>query len=163
MGLLRSFLLGLLAFSLAGGALAQAREAARAEAVVEASRAEPFRALDPMWVILDVCGSGAAHGSAFLNGFENYRDPRSLNVELVPILRAALTARLGQDPVDYYRGQRVYVFGAARQVPINVRDANGVVVHIYHQTQIRLTRADQILLVETEQDPEPARCDRLVA
>ncbi|RKR04156.1 hypothetical protein [Maricaulis maris] len=159
----RAILPGLLAWCLVSMASAQAQEAASADDVVAASRAQPFRPLEDMWVRLDVCGSGAANGSAFLNSYDNYRDPRSLNVELVPALRSALAALNGQDPVDHYLGRRVLVFGAVRQVPIQVRDADGVVVHVYHQTQMRLTRPDRILVVENEQGPERARCDRLIA
>ncbi|MFW5660958.1 MAG: hypothetical protein ACOC20_06135 [Oceanicaulis sp.] len=124
-----------------------------AHEAVERSIASPGAPLPEAWIEMNVCGAGADGARGYLNSKENYRDRGSLNIELVPPVRAAIAARLGGDPIEVLYGERIRVYGAARQVRISVfRRSDGVTVGSYFQTQLRLSSADRLEVVERSAD-----------
>ena len=76
-----------LALTLPAKALANPVEA---EEAIRQSIAQPHAPLEPMWIEMNVCGSGAVGETGFLNSMREYRDRGSLNVELPPSVRTML-------------------------------------------------------------------------
>lgn len=129
---------------------------------VERSIAQPHLPLRPMTVVMDVCGSGEHRAHGFLNSMADYRHRGSLNIELVPEVRAALAVRLGGDPVDVLSGHRITVFGVVRQVPIYLFRNGQPTGEFYHQTQMRLWSADHLNVVIEDGQPVAGECDALM-
>ena len=152
-----------LAVLLLAPAAARADDAIGALEAVRRSIGQPHAPLARQWVEMDVCGSGEDRRHGFLNSQQDYRHPDSLNVELLPTVRARLAQRIGGDPVDVLLGRRIAVYGAVRQVRIDLYE-NGVrTEHFYFQTQMRLQSAQHLRLLEAEDGaPVPARCGSLV-
>lgn len=130
-----------------------------AREAVERSIEQPHLPLRPMIVVMDVCGSGEHRAHGFLNSMADYRDRGSLNIELVPEVRAALAARLGGDPVEVLSGRRITVFGVVRQVPIYLFRDGQPTGEYYHQTQMRLWSAGHLDVVIENGEPAPGECD----
>ena len=129
-----------------------------ADQAVEQSIANPGAVLEMGWIWMDVCGSGSDGNRGFLNSFEDYRDRRSLNVRIDPMVRIALAGRLGEDPVQALRGQRIRVRGPVSQVWINVyRD--GVQNGHYFQTHLVLESASDLEILERAEGDAPSSCD----
>lgn len=153
------FLAALLAIP--GTALAQG--AIRALDAVRQSIERPHAPLEAQWIEMDVCGSGEDGAHGFLNSVRDYRSRDSLNVELLPTVRARLEQRLGDDPIAVLRGQRIAVFGPVRQVQINLYEGGVPTGRYYFQTQMRLASASHLeVLVSDTGEPLPARCGALI-
>ncbi len=153
---------GLALFMLGAAATAQVSVLSAREAI-ERSMASPGAPLAESWIEMDVCGSGEDGARGFLNSHENYRDRASLNVELVPEVRAALALRLNGDPIEVLYGERILIYGTARQVRMSVfRRSDDVTVRDYFQTQLRLAAADRLQIIERDPDfADGAECDLL--
>ncbi|WP_300530936.1 hypothetical protein [Maricaulis sp.] len=149
-------------FFFSGPALALP-EAVEAEEAIRQSIAQPHAPLAPMWVEMNVCGAGADGARGFLNSMPEYRDRGSLNVELVPEVRAQLAVRLGGDPLEFLRGYRVRVFGAVRQVRINLLRDGQPSGRYYFQTQMRLGSAILLEIIQIDGEPAQAECGPLVS
>jgi hypothetical protein len=142
-----------LALSMLGDAAAAQTSVLSAREAIERSIASPGNALPESWIEMNVCGSGEDGARGFLNSKEDYRDRASLNIELHAPVRAALTARLNGDPIDVLYGERIRIYGAARQVRISVfRRSDDVTVRHYYQTQLSLASADRLQVIEREPD-----------
>lgn len=129
-----------------------------ASEAIERSIASPSSAIGPVWVEMDVCGSGAHRGRGFLNSMEDYRDRQSLNVELPRLVRGQLAVIHGGDPIETLLGKRVQVFGPVRQIRINLFQG-GVATGYYFQTQLRLTSPTYLRVVYEGDEPVPADCN----
>lgn len=140
----------------AGQAVVSAAEA------IERSIASPSSAIGPVWVEMDVCGSGAHRGRGFLNSMEDYRDRQSFNVELPPLVRGQLAVIHGGDPVETLVGKRVQVFGPVRQVRINLFQGGVATGQFYFQTQLQLTSPTYLRVVYEGDEPVPADCNRAI-
>ena len=133
-----------------------------ADQAVEQSIANPDAVLEMGWIWMDVCGNGSDGDRGFLNSFADYRDRRSLNVRIDPMVRIALAGRLGEDPVDALRGQRIRVRGPVMQVWINVyRD--GVQNGHYFQTHLVLESASDLQILERAESDPPPGCDSVIS
>lgn len=133
-----------------------------ADQAVEQSVASPDAVLEMGWIWMDVCGSGSDGNRGFLNSYENYRDRRSLNVRIDPMVRIALSGRLGDDPIDALLGRRIRVRGPVRQVWINIyRD--GVQSGHYFQTHLVLQSATDLEIIERAEDDPPSSCDTIIS
>lgn len=126
---------------------------------IERSIASPVSPIGPIWVEMDVCGSGAHRGRGFLNSMEDYRDRRSLNIELPALVRGQLAVIHSGDPVETLLGKRVQVFGSVRQVRINLFQGGVATGEYYFQTQLRLTSPTYLRVVYEGDEPVPADCN----
>lgn len=153
-----------LIFVFAGGLAARAdRTAMTADEAIQRSIAQPTAPIEPSWVIMDVCAAGADGPRGFLNSRRDYRDRGSLNVELPVSVRRDLAERLGGDPIDVLRGQRIAVYGQARQVRINLLREGRRTGRYYFQTQLRLNAADLLEIIERDGQAQTAACDLLLS
>ena len=152
-----------LAAMLAVSGAALADGAISALEAVRQSIERPHTPLEAQWIEMDVCGAGEDGAHGFLNSVRDYRSRDSLNVELLPTVRARLEQRLGGDPIAVLRGQRIAVFGPVRQVQINLYDGGVPTGRYYFQTQMRLASASHLEpLVSDTGEPLPARCGTLI-
>jgi hypothetical protein len=150
----RAILLSVFAILVAFPALVRAQPV-EAEEAIRQSIAQPHAPLEAMWIEMNVCGSGSDGARGFLNSMREYRDRGSLNVELMPQVRAELATRLGGDPVATLTGYRVRFFGAPRQVRILLYRDGEPTGEYYFQTQVRLRSA--ILLDFVREGSEPVQ------
>lgn len=130
---------------------------AAADAVAR-SIAQPDAPLHPMAIEMNVCGSGQSGDRGYLNSMPDYRDRRSLNVELMPSVRADLTEQLGGDPVEILLNKRIVVFGQLRQVRIEWMLGGEPMGASYTQTQMRLQTAGLLEPVIMDGNLAPADC-----
>jgi hypothetical protein len=143
----------------AGGADAQReRWPVSAPEAVARSIAQPDAPLDFMAIEMNVCGSGESAGRGYLNSKADYRDPRSLNVELMPDVRQALAEQLGGDPVDILLNKRIVVFGQLRQVRIEWMLGGEPMGASYAQTQMQLQTPGLLEPVIAAGELAPADC-----
>jgi len=148
---------------LAAAAQAQSVSGAlNADLAVEQSIANPDAVLEMGWIWMDVCGSGSDGGRGFLNSYADYRDRRSLNVRLDPTVRIVLAGRLGEDPVQALRGQRIRVRGPLMQARINLY-RNGVQTGHYFQTHLVLQTASDLEVLERAEGDPPSRCSVVIS
>lgn len=106
-----------------------------------------------------VCGTGHVNGSVFLDSRENYRDQRTLIIEIpdAVVQRAGLTPEQVQ---GRYLGRRIRVSGWARRVPINVYDNRGNVIRIYDQIQVHLSALDAVQLEGLQRDDSACHTEK---
>lgn len=106
-----------------------------------------------------VCGTGHVNGSIFLDSRENYRDQRTLIIEIpdAVVQRAGLTPEQVQ---GRYLGRRIRVSGWARRVPINVYDNRGNVIRIYDQIQVHLSALDAVQLEGLQRDDSACHTEK---
>lgn len=159
---LAAALLAMAASAAAGIARDEIPSSMTAREAVERSIAQPHLPLRPATVTMDVCGSGEHRGHGFLNSMADYRDRGSLNIELVPEVRAELSARLGGDPVDVLSGRRITVFGVVRQVPIYLFYDGQPTGEHYYQTQMRLWSAAHLDVVIEDGQPVAGDCSAMI-
>ncbi|NYZ61879.1 hypothetical protein H0E82_03740 [Luteimonas sp. SJ-16] len=125
-----------------GTAPVDARWLAPAQAVQLAADAAP-RGVKGVFA-LQVRATGRQGEMAYLNSETDYRDQRNLSIALEPQAVRQLGERLGADPLEALKGRRILVDGEARRTTI-VFYADGVATDkYYYQTQVRVTRAEQI-------------------
>ena len=159
----RFVVLAVLALAVRPEALARQAEPTRSDVIVQRSMDMGGAPLLPEWIVMDVCGSGAVGRRGFLNSVADYRNRRSLNVELVPTVRLALHHAYNADPVEHLLGYRILVYGSARQVRINLLSQGEPVGKFYFQTQLRLAAPDHIRLMTENGEPVLAQCEEPVA
>lgn len=138
-------------------------EALSAHDVIELSTAQPALSVGPVWVEMDVCGSGVVRGRVFLNSLADYRDRASLNAFIPPWHRDAMQARLGAPPEEILVGYRVRIYGEARQVRINWLDEAGQPTgEYYFQTQFHILGPRDLDIVMVDGEPVRATCGPLI-
>jgi hypothetical protein len=106
--------------------------------------------------LLTIKASGRVRQVAFLNTEEDYRDPRSVSVELVFDVYRNLRKRLGGKPGDVLIGKTVLITGDVRRVPIYLTDRSNVrrmharqpPLPAYYQTHVFVRNADDLQVVE---------------
>ncbi|RKF18211.1 hypothetical protein D6851_15485 [Altericroceibacterium spongiae] len=101
---------------------------------------------------LTVRGTGRDGGYLYLNSQKDYRDQRSLNIEISPSVQRELADRFGIDPRVYLAGKRIAVRGEAKRVLINFTYNGAPTGKYYYQTHIALS-APEDLTVAGEQVP----------
>ncbi|TWB19066.1 hypothetical protein FBZ89_108123 [Nitrospirillum amazonense] len=95
--------------------------------------------------ILDVVATGRENGRIFLNSQEDYRDPHTLTIEILPSAVPAFRQTYGQDADAYFKGHRITVLGEARRVTIWYLNQSGERTgQSYYQTHIVVSDPDQI-------------------
>ncbi|MDZ5649094.1 hypothetical protein [Nitrospirillum sp. BR 11828] len=95
--------------------------------------------------VLDVVATGRQNGRIFLNSQEDYRDPHTLTVEILPSALPAFKQAYGQDADATFKGHRIAVLGEARRVTIWYLNQKGERTDkFYYQTHIVVSDPDQI-------------------
>lgn len=90
-------------------------------------------------------GEGAGHekGRIFLDSEDDYRDPRSLNIQVFPDAVRDLKMRGGERFFETLVGRTVHVRGTVIRVPIRVMHLQKRVGY-YFQTQMYVRSADDL-------------------
>nr|WP_294916635.1 hypothetical protein [uncultured Neokomagataea sp.] len=120
-----------------------------AEEAAVAARIEPHGVVGEF--TMAVCRTGHVNGAVFLDSRKNYRDQKTLIIEIpdTVVQRTGLTPEQVQ---ERYLGRRIRVSGWARRVPIGVHDAQGNVVSIYDQIQVHMSTLDDVQLDGLQRD-----------
>ncbi len=79
----------------------------------------------------------------YLDSELNYRDQRSLNIEVLPAAQAALRERLGGS-IESIRGKTIIVSGTAKRTTVWFLVNGKQTDKYYYQTQIAVSNANQI-------------------
>jgi hypothetical protein len=90
--------------------------------------------------IMTVQGTGRENGRIYLNSQDDYRDPHTLTVEILPTALPAFKQAYGQDADTYFKGHRITVLGEAKRVTVWRAESNTT----YYQTHIVVSDPDQI-------------------
>jgi hypothetical protein len=90
-----------------------------------------------------VQGVGGMSGNIYLDSERDFRDQRSLNIEILPSAQAALLARVDGD-VEKMIGKTITVAGTAKRVKIWIYTSLGRSDACYYQTQVAVTDVGQI-------------------
>ncbi|MEC4593685.1 MULTISPECIES: hypothetical protein [Nitrospirillum] len=95
--------------------------------------------------VMDVVATGRQNGRIFLNSQEDYRDPHTLTIEILPSALPAFKQAYGEDADAHFKGHRVTVLGEARRVTIWYLNQSGERTgQSYYQTHIVVSDPDQI-------------------
>lgn len=135
-----------------------------AQEAIELSTARPGAPVGPVWVKMDVCGTGVVGGRVFLNSLEDYRDRASLNAFIPPWHREPIGARVGGAPEEVLLGYRVRVRGRVYQAQIDLLDTlgrpNG---EFYFQTHLHILGPEDLEIVMVDGEPAQAVCGPLIS
>ena len=114
------------------------------EAVQLAATAAPDGV--PGLFALQVKNTGTQDNFTYLNSEIDYRDQRSLTIEITPIAARQLETKFGAPPMVALKGKSILVRGVAKRTKI-VSIANGKSTDkYYYQTHVRVTGTEQIEL-----------------
>lgn len=95
-----------------------------------------------------VVRTGREDGRVYLNSEADYRDQRNLTINIAPAAAETLARRFGAPPDAHFRGRLIAVRGTARRVRIDFLGyGNRPTGLYYYQTQIMVTRPEQISVV----------------
>lgn len=98
--------------------------------------------------VMEVRGSEATPDVTYLSSELDYRDQRNLAIVITRPAVEALEVSLGAPPADALRGRRILVDGIAERVQISFSYQGIPIGAYYYQTQLRVTDASQIRLVD---------------
>lgn len=115
------------------------------KAIHEANAQAP--ALIPGHFALRVQAAGRQEDRIFLNSETDYRDQRNLTIAIEPAAIAALAARYGAPPDQFFLGKNIVVDGAAQRVKITFFASGRPTGKYYYQTHVVVDQPDQIRLM----------------
>jgi hypothetical protein len=98
--------------------------------------------------ILTVRASGRQHANLYLNSETDYRDPRNVSLEVLPVAQAQLESRLGAPAEIALQGRTIHVDGEARRVRIDFSTDGRPTGKYYYQTHIVIARGEQLLAID---------------
>ena len=130
----------------AGPARLDAGDIEPAEAVRLAAAAVPGGV--PGRFVLTVRSTGAQDGNVYLDSELDYRDQRTLVVEVRPLAQQQLGYRLDRPIGSALVGHTIRVYGEARRVRIDFTAAGRPTGKYYYQTHVAVDRAEQLQLLD---------------
>ena len=95
---------------------------------------------------LQVQGTGTKDNFTYLNSELDYRDQRSLTIEITHGAARQLETRLGAPPIVALKGKRILVRGVATRTKIVFIADDAPTDKYYYQTHVRVTAPEQIEL-----------------
>lgn len=95
---------------------------------------------------MTVRAHGAQSGVAYLNSEMDYRDPRNLSLDILPVSQAGMAEKFGKPSA--LLGKTIAITGTAKRTKIWFFSDGRRTQKYYYQTHIAIVSPDQIAIVE---------------